>query len=110
MYGTVKEQLETTLDHIREPGVYTTERQVPTPQSADVRPARQQVRNFCANNYTGPANHPRLVAAAKDAVDEWGFGMASVRFICGTQTQHVELEDRISALLSTEATILFPSC
>jgi glycine C-acetyltransferase len=110
MYGTVKEQLETTLDEIREAGLYKTERQLQTAQSAHVRAAGKQVLNFCANNYLGLANHPRLVAAAKDALDEWGFGMASVRFICGTQTQHVELEDRISALLSTEAAILFPSC
>src|SRR5690606_34234625 len=110
MYGTVREQLATTLDEIREAGLYKTERQLQTAQSAHVRAAGKQVLNFCANNYLGLANHPRLVAAAKDALDEWGFGMASVRFICGTQTQHVELEDRISALLGTEATILFPSC
>jgi len=110
MYGSVKEQLETTLDEIREAGLYKNERQLQTAQSAHVRAAGKQVLNFCANNYLGLANHPRLVAAAKEALDEWGFGMASVRFICGTQTQHVELEDRISALLGTEATILFPSC
>jgi len=70
----------------------------------------EDVLNFCANNYLGLANDPRLVAAAKSALDHWGFGMASVRFICGTQTQHVELEDKLSAFLGTEATILFPSC
>jgi glycine C-acetyltransferase len=68
------------------------------------------VLNFCANDYLGLADHPDVVAAAKAAVDEWGFGMASVRFICGTQSQHVELEERLSSLLGTEATILFPSC
>ena len=68
------------------------------------------VLNFCANNYLGFADDPRLVAAAQAALDRWGFGMASVRFICGTQAQHVELEDRLSAFLGTEATILFPSC
>ena len=70
----------------------------------------QDVLNFCANNYLGLANDPRLIAAAKASLDEWGFGMASVRFICGTQTQHVELENKLSAFLGTEATILFPSC
>jgi len=70
----------------------------------------QDVLNFCANNYLGLANDPRLIAAAKASLDEWGFGMASVRFICGTQTQHVELENKLSVFLGTEATILFPSC
>ncbi len=78
--------------------------------AAHVRAAGKEVLNFCANNYLGLANHPQLIDAAKSALDEWGFGMASVRFICGTQTQHVELEDRLSALLGKEATILFPSC
>jgi glycine C-acetyltransferase len=75
-----------------------------------VRSGGQDVLNFCANNYLGLANDPRLIAAAKASLDQWGFGMASVRFICGTQAQHVELEDKLSAFLRTEATILFPSC
>ncbi len=75
-----------------------------------MRSGGQEVLNFCANNYLGLAADPRLVSAAKAALDEWGFGMASVRFICGTQTQHVELENKLSAFLGTEATILFPSC
>ncbi|WP_341953809.1 glycine C-acetyltransferase [Salinibacterium sp. TMP30] len=110
MYGTVREQLNETLGEIRSAGLYKTERQLDTAQSAHVESAGKPVLNFCANNYLGLANHPRLVAAAKEALDDWGFGMASVRFICGTQTQHVELENRLSALLSMEATILFPSC
>lgn len=110
MYGTVREQLTETLSEIRSAGLYKTERQLDTAQAAHVESGGKPVLNFCANNYLGLANHPRLVAAAKDALDEWGFGMASVRFICGTQTQHVELENRLSALLSMEATILFPSC
>jgi glycine C-acetyltransferase len=110
MYGTVREQLTGTLDEIREAGLYKSERQLETAQSSHVEAGGMPVLNFCANNYLGLANHPRLIAAAKSALDEWGFGMASVRFICGTQTQHVELENRISALLGTEATILFPSC
>tara|TARA_R110002124_G_scaffold3118_5_gene21372 strand:- start:2169 stop:3350 length:1182 start_codon:yes stop_codon:yes gene_type:complete len=110
MYGTVREQLNDTLSEIRSAGLYKTERQLDTAQSAHVESAGKPVLNFCANNYLGLANHPRLVAAAKNALDDWGFGMASVRFICGTQTQHVELENRLSALLSMETTILFPSC
>lgn len=75
-----------------------------------MRSGGRDVLNFCANNYLGLANDPRLIAAAKASLDQWGFGMASVRFICGTQTQHVELENKLSAFLGTEATILFPSC
>ncbi|HEU4806922.1 MAG TPA: glycine C-acetyltransferase [Homoserinimonas sp.] len=110
MYGSAREQFAQTLTEIRDAGLYKTERQLETAQSAHVRAAGKPVLNFCANNYLGLANHPRLIGAAKSALDDWGFGMASVRFICGTQTQHVELEDRLSALLHTEATILFPSC
>ncbi|WP_263731807.1 glycine C-acetyltransferase [Cellulomonas sp. SG140] len=110
MYSSVRGQLEDTLAEIREAGLYKTERQLASPQAAHVRSAGSDVLNFCANNYLGFADHPRLVDAAKAALDEWGFGMASVRFICGTQTQHVALEQKISDFLSTEATILFPSC
>jgi hypothetical protein len=77
-----------------------------SPQAAAWR-ERARVLNFCANNYLGLADHPQIVAAAKAALDEWGFGMASVRFICGTQTQHTELEARLSRFLHTEGTILF---
>ncbi len=110
MYTTLRAELEGTLAEIRSAGLYKTERQLATPQSAHVRSSGRDVLNFCANNYLGFADDPRLVSAAKAALDEWGFGMASVRFICGTQTQHVELERKISAFLGTEATILFPSC
>lgn len=110
MYSSVRTQLEGTLAEIREAGLYKTERQLASPQAAHVRSAGSDVLNFCANNYLGFADDPRLVDAAKAALDEWGFGMASVRFICGTQTQHVELERKLSAFLHTEATILFPSC
>jgi len=110
MYSTVRGELETTLDEIRAAGLYKTERQLASPQSAHVTAAGRGVLNFCANNYLGFADDPRLVSAAKAALDEWGFGMASVRFICGTQTQHVALERKISDFLRTEATILFPSC
>jgi glycine C-acetyltransferase len=110
MYGTVREQLQSTLDEIRSAGLYKAERQLASPQAARVTAGGRDVLNFCANNYLGLADHPSVVAAAKAALDEWGFGMASVRFICGTQTQHTELEARLSAFLGTEATILYSSC
>jgi glycine C-acetyltransferase len=110
MYGSVQGELQATLDEIRAAGLYKDERQLASPQSAHIRTGGQDVLNFCANNYLGLADHPDVVAAAKRALDEWGFGMASVRFICGTQTQHAELERRLSALLRTEATILYSSC
>ncbi|MDT4908183.1 MAG: glycine C-acetyltransferase, partial [Pseudonocardiales bacterium] len=110
MYGSVREQLQATIDEIREAGLYKTERQLESPQAAQVTSAGQRVLNFCANNYLGLADHPDVVAAAKRALDEWGFGMASVRFICGTQVQHTELERRLSQFLGTEATILYSSC
>ncbi|WP_460605533.1 glycine C-acetyltransferase [Jatrophihabitans fulvus] len=110
MYGAVRAQLRETLDEIREAGLYKHERELASPQAAHVRSGGADVLNFCANNYLGLADHPSVVAAARSALDEWGFGMASVRFICGTQTQHTELEGRLSQLLGTEATILFSSC
>jgi len=111
MYGDVRAQLRETLEEIRAAGLYKEERQLASPQSASVLTATGEGRmlNFCANNYLGLADHPAVVAAAKAALDEWGFGMASVRFICGTQTQHTKLESRVSELLSTEATILYSS-
>src|SRR4051794_5783323 len=110
MYGSVREQLQQTLEEIRSAGLYKAERQLASPQSAHVTSAGRDVLNFCANNYLGLADHPAVVAAAKTALDDWGFGMASVRFICGTQTQHALLESRLSGFLRTEATILYSSC
>jgi glycine C-acetyltransferase len=110
MYGAVRDELKTTLGEIRDAGLYKHERELASPQSSHVVSNGQQVLNFCANNYLGLADHPALVEAAKQALDEWGFGMASVRFICGTQTQHTLVERRISQLLHTEATILYSSC
>ncbi|WP_375479991.1 glycine C-acetyltransferase [uncultured Jatrophihabitans sp.] len=110
MYGAVRGQLRETLDEIRAAGLYKSERELASPQSAHVSTGGSTVLNFCANNYLGLADHPDVVAAARAALDEWGFGMASVRFICGTQTQHRELESRLSQLLGTEDTILFSSC
>jgi len=110
IYANVRTDLRSTLDEIRSAGLYKEERRLDSPQASHVSSGGQEVLNFCANNYLGLADDPRLVGAAKDALDRWGFGMASVRFICGTQSQHVELEQRLSAFLGTEATILFPSC
>ncbi|HXR68985.1 MAG TPA: glycine C-acetyltransferase [Dermatophilaceae bacterium] len=110
MYGAFKEQLATTLQEIRAAGLYKNERELTSPQSAHITTAKVEAVNFCANNYLGLANHPTVVAAASDALQEWGFGMASVRFICGTQILHKELEDRLSTFLGTEATILYSSC
>ncbi|MEP6852000.1 MAG: glycine C-acetyltransferase [bacterium] len=110
MYGSVGTELKATLAEITAAGLYKHERALASPQAASVRTGGADVLNFCSNNYLGLADDPRIVAAAKQALDEWGFGMASVRFICGTQTQHRELEQRLSAFLGTEATILYSSC
>jgi glycine C-acetyltransferase len=110
MYGATRDELQATLAEIRDAGLFKDERELSSPQAARVRANGREVLNFCANNYLGLADHPRIVAAAKAALDEWGFGMASVRFICGTQTQHTDLEARLSQFLHTEGTILFSSC
>ena len=99
------------LEELRETGLFKDERVIASPQEAAIRlEDGSEVINFCANNYLGLANHPALVSAAKEALGRWGFGMASVRFICGTQGVHKELEDRLSAFLGTEDTILYSSC
>jgi glycine C-acetyltransferase len=111
MYGTLRDELTETLAGLREAGTYKTELVMTTPQGAHVGvEGRGELLNLCANNYLGLANHPTVVAAAHDALDRWGYGMASVRFICGTQALHRELEERLSAFLGTDDTILFSSC
>jgi glycine C-acetyltransferase len=111
MFGAMRDNLRSELTEIREAGLYKAERVISTPQNASVRVgAGGDVLNFCANNYLGLADHPVLVAAAKSALDRWGFGMASVRFICGTQEPHKELEAAVSSFLGTEDTILYSSC
>ncbi|MET0992277.1 MAG: glycine C-acetyltransferase [Lacisediminihabitans sp.] len=110
MYGNVRDQLLATLAEIDAAGLTKHERPLAGPQGARVSTAGREVLNFCANNYLGLADHPEVVQAAHDGLDDWGFGMASVRFIAGTQAVHLELEARISQLLDTAATILFPSC
>ncbi|MBM6620462.1 glycine C-acetyltransferase [Micrococcaceae bacterium RIT802] len=115
MYSTLKDQLSADLAAIADAGTFKHERRIDSAQSSHIAagalgaPARD-VLNFCANNYLGLADDPRLIEAAKTALDERGFGMASVRFICGTQDLHLELEARVSAFLGTEDTILFSSC
>lgn len=103
--------IEKQLKSVKEEGLYKEERVITSPQSAEISVAGgQKVLNFCANNYLGLADHPRLIEAAKKCLDQYGFGMASVRFICGTQTLHKEVESKISSFLKTEDTILYPSC
>ncbi len=106
-----RQRIESDLESIREQGLYKTERVITTPQSAAIRTADSgQVLNFCANNYLGLADHPDIVAAAKSALDTHGFGLASVRFICGTQDLHKQLEKSISTFFGTDDTILYTSC
>ena len=114
MQGSFLESLASQTEDLRAQGLYKTERLIAGPQQAaiDVQSNgdRQHVLNLCANNYLGLANHPEVIAAAHKALDDFGYGMASVRFICGTQTIHKQLEARISEFLGTEDTILYPSC
>lgn len=110
MYGSVKAQLRAELDEIESAGLTKHERGIHGPQSAEIEVAGRQELNFCANNYLGLANDPRIVAAAHRGLDEWGYGMASVRFICGTQELHLELERAVSDFLGYDDTILFSSC
>jgi glycine C-acetyltransferase len=110
MYGTMKAQLQDTLDEIRAAGLFKNERELASAQSAHISTDGEEVLNFCANNYLGLADHPDIVSAAQRAMDDWGFGLASVRFICGTQELHKQLERRVSDFLGTEDTILFSSC
>ncbi|GAA4236863.1 glycine C-acetyltransferase [Actinomadura meridiana] len=112
MLDSVRQNLQATLDEIRDAGLHKHERVIATPQSAAVtvggRPG--EVLNFCANNYLGLADDPAVIAVAKESLDRWGYGTASVRFICGTQEVHKELEARLSAFLGTEDAILYSSC
>ena len=110
MYGKMKEHLSKTLAEIREAGLYKEERLIESPQSASIQVAGKEVLNFCANNYLGLANDPRIIKASSDMMKERGFGMASVRFICGTEDIHKQLEKAISEYFHTEDTILYAAC
>ncbi len=111
MYGSIKQELENTLATIRDEGLYKSERIIITPQDAHIRVAEgEPVLNMCANNYLGLAEHPEVIAAAHAGLDQWGYGLSSVRFICGTQSIHKQLEQKLSQFLGTEDTILYTSC
>ncbi len=111
MYGQFQEHLKEELAGIREAGLYKGERVITSPQDAHINTTEGQgVLNMCANNYLGLAEHSEVVAAAKAGLEEWGYGMASVRFICGTQAIHKELEEKLSSFLGMEGTILYTSC
>jgi glycine C-acetyltransferase len=111
MLAEFEKQLSQTLEEIKSQGLYKTERIITTPQDAHIAVADgKRVLNMCANNYLGLADHPELIKAAKEALDTHGLGMASVRFICGTQDLHKELEAALTKFLGTEETILYPSC
>src|SRR6186713_3331099 len=111
MLGEFDQHLANTLAEIRSQGLYKTERIITSPQDATIAiSGGRRVLNMCANNYLGLADHPALIAAAKEALETHGFGMASVRFICGTQDIHQQLEGALTKFLGTEDTILYPSC
>src|ERR1700745_3220862 len=110
MFERMRSHLVMQLEEIREAGLWKPERVIDSPQGAAVAGAERDVLNLCANNYLGLADHPEVVAAAKDALDRWGYGMASVRFICGTQEVHKELEAALTEFLGTEDPILYSSC
>ncbi len=111
MDAKLREDVSGRLDDLRAAGLYKAEHVIQTPQSAHVEVAgRGEVLNLCANNYLGLADHPEIVAAAREALDRWGYGMASVRFICGTQQVHRDLEARLAGFLGSEAAILYGSC
>jgi glycine C-acetyltransferase len=108
MYGKIKQDLQQTLEALKEQGLYKTERIITSSQSSGIKVGEgKEVLNFCANNYLGLANHPEVVKAAQNIMNDWGFGLSSVRFICGTQAIHKELEQKTSAFLGTEDTILY---
>jgi glycine C-acetyltransferase len=110
MYGTYQAYAQEKLTSIEQAGLFKKERIIQGPQQAEVKAGGAEVLNMCANNYLGLANHPAILEAAHQALNHWGYGMASVRFICGTQTIHKDLEDRLSRFLGTEDTILYGSC
>src|SRR6185437_163729 len=110
MDAQMRSELSSTLEELRRGGLYRAERELQSAQGARISVPQGEVLNFCANNYLALANHPEIVRAAHAALERWGFGMASVRFICGTQSIHKQLEQRLTQFLGTEDTILYSSC
>src|SRR3954452_8804329 len=110
MYGKFKKHLENSLNEIQEAGLFKNERVIEGPQEARIEVGGREVLNMCANNYLGLSDDPGIVEAARKSLDEWGYGLSSVRFICGTQQIHKDLERKISEFLGTEDTILYSSC
>jgi len=110
VYGSIKQQLAADLEQLKAEGLYKEEAAINTPQAASIGVGDRTVLNLCANNYLGLADHPAMIEAAQQALHRWGFGMASVRFICGTAEIHKELEGRLSSFLHTEDVILYSSC
>jgi glycine C-acetyltransferase len=111
MFGKMKGDLTKEIQSIREAGLYKAERIIMTPQSVEIEvKSGEKVLNFCANNYLGLSSHPKVIKAAHDTLEKWGYGMSSVRFICGTQDIHKQLEEKISKFLETEDTILYAAC
>src|SRR3989344_5306829 len=110
MNGKFLAHIQERLEEIRKAGLYKTEREILTPQGSEIGVREGKVLNFCANNYLGLSSHPELVKAAHEALDTRGYGLSSVRFICGTQDIHRQLEKKVSDFLGMEDTILFSSC
>src|ERR1043166_7700807 len=111
MFSKLQPELQRELHSIEEAGLYKRERIITSPQGAEIEVSGgKKVLNFCANNYLGLSSHPKVINAAKKTLDDFGFGMSSVRFICGTQSIHKELEEKISEFLHTEDTILYAAC
>ncbi len=110
MYGATKQILETELEGIKQAGTYKNERVIESPQDAKIEVGNKEVLNMCANNYLGLSDDERIIEAAKNSFDDWGYGLSSVRFICGTQEIHKELEAKISEFLGMEDTILYAAC
>jgi len=110
MYSEIQNYLSNQLNEIKEAGLYKSERVIESPQDARIDVSDRKVLNMCANNYLGLSDHPAIVEAARNGLEQWGYGLSSVRFICGTQTIHKELEAKISEFLGTEDTILYTSC
>lgn len=110
MYGKIKDDLRKQLDEAKGQGLYKVERVITSPQGAEIEVNGKKALNFCANNYLGLSSHPELIKAAHAAIERWGYGLSSVRFICGTQKVHKELEAKVAEFLGTEDTILYAAC